>query len=564
MRRYPGPVTPEQLSDLIVASLADLSAEGAITLPGGVPATVTVERPRQKGHGDYATNVALQLAKKAGVAAARASPSCSPTRARRRRRHRRRRHRRARASSTSRSTPAPRARSPTTSSRRARRTAAPRRAGKQKVNLEFVSANPTGPLHLGQSPLGRGRRRPGPDCSRRPAPRSPGSTTSTTTAPRSTGSPLAARRRARPSRRPRTATAATTSPRSPRRSSPTHPEAPDLPDDEALEVFRPYGVGMMFDEIKPTLHDFGVDFDVYFHENALHESRRRRPGDSRGSRELGHIYEADGAIWLRTEEFGDDKDRVIVKCDGTAAYIAGDVAYYLDKRERGFDLCIFMLGADHHGYVGRLKAMCAAFGDDPGVNLEVLIGQMVNLVSDGAAGADVASGPAPSSPSTTWSTRSASTPPATRWSATRSTPPSTSTSTCGPGRPTTTRSSTCSTRTPGSRRPAQRRRPRARAAATTSTRPAHPRAEGDLLRALAEFPRVVARGGRAARAAPGRALPRGHCRVVPPVLRRLPGAAAGRRGADRPHRARLRLVDATRIVLANGLDLLGVTAPERM
>ena len=100
-------------------------------------------------------------------------------------------------------------------------------------------------------------------------------------------------------------------------------------------------------------------------------------------RELGHIFEADGAVWLRTTEFGDDKDRVIIKSNGEPAYIAGDLAYYLDKRERGFDRVIIMLGADHHGYIGRMMAMCAAFGDTPGVSLEILIGQMVNLVSGG-------------------------------------------------------------------------------------------------------------------------------------------------------------------------------------
>ena len=100
-------------------------------------------------------------------------------------------------------------------------------------------------------------------------------------------------------------------------------------------------------------------------------------------RELGHIFEADGATWLRTTEFGDDKDRVIIKNDGEAAYISGDLAYYLDKRERGFERNIILLGADHHGYVQRLMAMTAAFGDVPYVNLEILIGQLVNLVKDG-------------------------------------------------------------------------------------------------------------------------------------------------------------------------------------
>ena len=148
------------------------------------------------------------------------------------------------------------------------------------------------------------------------------------------------------------------------------------------EVFRERGVGFMFDEIKQSLHDFGVDFDVYFHENELHESGAVARAVER-LRELGRIYEADGATWLRTTDFGDDKDRVVIKSDGKPAYISGDLAYYLDKRERGFTRCIIMLGADHHGYVQRLMAMCAAFGDEPYVNLQILIGQMVNLVKDG-------------------------------------------------------------------------------------------------------------------------------------------------------------------------------------
>ncbi|MDQ1122844.1 arginine--tRNA ligase [Microbacterium trichothecenolyticum] len=152
--------------------------------------------------------------------------------------------------------------------------------------------------------------------------------------------------------------------------------------DAEQEAFRELGVNFMFDEIKQSLHEFGVDFDVYFHENDLHNSGAVERAVAR-LRELGHIFEADGATWLRSTEFGDDKDRVIIKSDGQPAYISGDLAYYLDKRERGFNRCIIMLGADHHGYVQRLMAMCAAFGDEPNVNLQVLIGQMVNLVRDG-------------------------------------------------------------------------------------------------------------------------------------------------------------------------------------
>ena len=139
----------------------------------------------------------------------------------------------------------------------------------------------------------------------------------------------------------------------------------------------------MFEEIKQTLRDFRVPFDVWFHENDLYESGATDRALAR-LRELGNIYEQDGAVWLRTEKFGDDKDRVIVKSDGHGAYISGDAAYYLDKRERGFDRCIILLGADHHGYVGRMMALCAAFGDEPGVNLEIIIGQMVNLLSHGS------------------------------------------------------------------------------------------------------------------------------------------------------------------------------------
>jgi arginyl-tRNA synthetase len=154
--------------------------------------------------------------------------------------------------------------------------------------------------------------------------------------------------------------------------------------EEAEDVFRSVGVTLMFGDIKASLHDFGVDFDVYFHEDSLHESGAVERAVAR-LRELGHIYEQDGAIWLRTTEFGDDKDRVVIKSDGEGAYISGDLAYYLNKRERGFERNLIMLGADHHGYLKRLMAMTAAFGDEPFVNLEILIGQMVNLVREGEA-----------------------------------------------------------------------------------------------------------------------------------------------------------------------------------
>lgn len=155
-----------------------------------------------------------------------------------------------------------------------------------------------------------------------------------------------------------------------------------IPREEQQEVFRSVGVELMFADIKKSLHDFGVDFDVYFHENDVHESGAVERAIQR-LRDPGHIYEQDGATWLRTTDFGDDKDRVIIKSDGQASYISGDLAYYLNKRERGFERNIILLGADHHGYVKRLMAMTAAFGDEPYVNLEILIGQLVNLLRDG-------------------------------------------------------------------------------------------------------------------------------------------------------------------------------------
>lgn len=154
-------------------------------------------------------------------------------------------------------------------------------------------------------------------------------------------------------------------------------------DEEIQELFRAQGVELMFAHIKRTLAEFGTEFDVFFHENSLFESGAvdRAIGTLRDN---GNLYEADGAWWLRSTDFGDDKDRVVIKSDGNAAYIAGDIAYIADKIDRGHNLCIYMLGADHHGYIARLKAAAAALGYDP-AQVEVLIGQMVNLVRDGRA-----------------------------------------------------------------------------------------------------------------------------------------------------------------------------------
>ncbi|WP_055475001.1 arginine--tRNA ligase [Gordonia sp. HS-NH1] len=159
------------------------------------------------------------------------------------------------------------------------------------------------------------------------------------------------------------------------------PDVLSLPEADRLETFRSVGVDLMFTHIKQSLHDFGTDFDVFTHEDKMFATGLVDECIDE-LKANGNLYEKDGAWWLRSTEFGDDKDRVVLKSDGNAAYIAGDIAYYRDKRNRGFNLCIYMLGADHHGYISRLKAAAAALGDDP-ATVEVLIGQMVNLVRDG-------------------------------------------------------------------------------------------------------------------------------------------------------------------------------------
>jgi arginyl-tRNA synthetase len=161
-----------------------------------------------------------------------------------------------------------------------------------------------------------------------------------------------------------------------------NPGVLDLPEDEQKAVFHSDGVEAMFAEIRATLAEFGVVFDVYFNERELHDSGAMDAALHR-LREGGHVFEADGATWLRTTDFGDDRDRPIVRSNGEWTYFAADCAYYLNKRNRGFDRVVIMLGADHHGYIGRLRAMVSCFGDDPDETLEILLGQLVNLVKDG-------------------------------------------------------------------------------------------------------------------------------------------------------------------------------------
>ncbi|MGO4299546.1 arginine--tRNA ligase [Leifsonia sp. RAF41] len=254
-----------------------------------------------------------------------------------------------------------------------------------RVNLEFVSANPTGPVHMGGArwaavgdSLARILQAEGAEVTREYYFNDHGSQID-----RFARSLLAAYLgEPTPEDGYGGAYIGEIAERVVAESSARGTDLADLPREQQQEAFRSIGTQLMFEEIKDRLHSFGVDFDVYFHEDSLHESGAVERAIER-LREQGHIFEADGAIWLRTTDFGDDRDRVVIRSNGEPAYISGDLGYYLDKRERGFEQNIIMLGADHHGYIGRMMAMVAAFGDVPNVNLQILIGQLVNLVKDG-------------------------------------------------------------------------------------------------------------------------------------------------------------------------------------
>lgn len=156
----------------------------------------------------------------------------------------------------------------------------------------------------------------------------------------------------------------------------------DLPPDERWVAFREAGYALQLQQQKDVLDNFRTHFDVWYSERSLHESGAVDRGMAK-LREQGHVFESEGAVWLRTSDFDDDKDRVLIKADGELTYFASDTAYYVDKRDRGFDICIYLLGADHHGYVNRLRAVSACAGDDPDYNIEILIGQLVKMFKGG-------------------------------------------------------------------------------------------------------------------------------------------------------------------------------------
>jgi arginyl-tRNA synthetase len=148
------------------------------------------------------------------------------------------------------------------------------------------------------------------------------------------------------------------------------------------EDFREAAYKVQLAEQQAVLETFHTNFDVWFSERSLHQSGAVDHGMEK-LREQGHVFEQDGAVWLRTTDFGDDKDRVLIKENGELTYFASDTAYYINKRERGSDICIYMLGADHHGYIHRLRAVAACAGDNPDYNIHVLLGQLVKIMEGG-------------------------------------------------------------------------------------------------------------------------------------------------------------------------------------
>jgi arginyl-tRNA synthetase len=526
-----------------------------------LPGTTTVERPRNPEHGDYASTLALQLGKKAGAPPREFAAALAEELGRQ-----------------------PGIKSveiagPGFLNIRLDAAAAGVLARDivlageayghsdalrgERINLEFVSANPTGPVHVG----GVRWAAVGDALSR--LLRAAGAEVGTEYYFNDAGSQIdrfarslyaSARGEAAPEDGYGGAYLAEI-------AAEVVKAAPDvltLDDQQAEETFRRIGVELMFAEIKQTLGEFGVHFDTYFNEKDLHERGELQEALDR-LREQGHIFESDGATWLRTTDFGDDKDRVLRKSDGDWTYFAADCAYYLDKRKRGFGRVVIMLGADHHGYIGRMKAMAACFGDDPGT-LELLIGQLVNLVRDGEP---VRMSKRAGTVVTLEDFVEALGVDATRYALARYSSDSPINldiavwTKAGNDNPVYYVQYVAARTASVARQAAAVGLSRGEAAGFDPGLLRHDK-ENDLLKALGEYPAVVAR---AAELREPHHVAR-YLEEVAGAYHRFYDKCRVLPQGDEPindlQRARLWLNDATRTVIANGLRLLGVSAPERM
>jgi len=371
-------VTPEQLSNAIVAALTALVESGRLSLADPVPTQVRVERPKVKEHGDYATNIALQVAKKAGMNPREFAEILAGELA-------------AADGIASAEVAGPgflnikvAAGAQGEIARQVLEAGAKygqQKASGRKVNMEFISANPTGPLHLGHTrwaavgdAIARVMIAAGDEVTREFYINDRGNQMD------KFGASLMAR--AHGQEPPEDGYLGDYVNDLAAQIVAADPGITALPDAEQLVAFREAGYALQLAEHKSELAEFATHFDVWFSERSLHASDAVERGMNR-LREQGRIFESEGATWMRTTDFGDDKDRVLLRGNGELTYFASDTAYYVDKRDRGFDPCIYLLGADHHGYVGRLNAMAACVGDTPGEQIEVLIGQLVKILQDG-------------------------------------------------------------------------------------------------------------------------------------------------------------------------------------
>jgi arginyl-tRNA synthetase len=553
-------VTPEQLSAVVRDALTSLVEEGAVTVPDGLP-EVRIERPKIKEHGDYATNVALQLAKRAGVPPRQLAGLLA--------------ERLAAAPGVATAEVAGPGFLNLRVDAQAQAEVAPaivesggdygRGDGLsgQQINVEFISANPTGPILLSHTrwaavgdALARLLEFQGAEVTREYYFNDSGAQID-----RFTSSVLA---RARDEGVPEDGYVGAYVDEIAAEVRERRPDLLELPEHEAREVCRVEGVALMFAEIKRSLHDFGVDFDVYFYEQSLHDTGAIEQAVDR-LRSSGLTYESDGALWLRSTQYGDDKDRVLVRSDGRPTYVCADAAYYLDKRKRGADLVMIILGADHHGYVGRYRALAAAFGDDPDKHLEILIGQMVNLVK---AGVPVRMSKRAGNTVRLDDLVEAIGVDAARYALARYSTDSPIDIELDVWAQQTNENPVFYVQYASARLASILRNAEelgiSLAAADFQPGLLTEEREGDLLRALAEFPSVVSSAAelrephRVARYLETLAATFHRfydvCRVLP----------LGDEPTQPLHQARLVLVQATRTVVVNGLGLLGVSAPERM
>ncbi|MFM2411801.1 MAG: hypothetical protein RLZZ587_134 [Actinomycetota bacterium] len=250
----------------------------------------------------------------------------------------------------------------------------------QHINLEFVSANPTGPLHIGHTrwaalgdSIGRVLRASGAHVANEFYVNDAGAQMDVFGE-----SVLAA---ALGEDTPENGYPGEYVQELGRLALERRPDLATIPRDDAIVIARDIGYELQLQEIKDSLKRFNVEFDVWFSERTLHAGGNESLIEQaiERLRKQGHVFDEDDAVWVRTTDFGDDKDRVIRRGNGIYTYFAADAAYYLSKGDRGFQHKIYLLGADHHGYVHRLKALAGSAGDDPDKDIEVLIGQLVSI-----------------------------------------------------------------------------------------------------------------------------------------------------------------------------------------